>query len=310
MNTAPLGPLLLVANPAAGRGRNATLPRLVRALTDLGVPHQVEQTRGPGHATEIAHTAVTDRDMRVVVAVGGDGTVHEVVNGLVDPETGVPHRADCVLGAVAGGSGSDFLRTFGLDRDPEVLAKHLSTEHTMALDLGRIHLTGLDGQPRVRLFANIAEAGWGAEVTRRANRLPRFMGPARYVVATLASTRAMSQVETTVTIDHTSITEPLTEIVVANGQFFGGGMKVAPRALPSDGKFNVQTWRVTPGDVLRDIQKVRVGDHLQRPEVREWQSTTVTIEGDEPLLIEADGEVLGTTPARFEVLPEVLAMKI
>ncbi len=308
--TSPFGPMLVIANPAAGRGRSAVLPRLVRALSAAGLAHQVEPTRGPGHATELAHAAVTERGLRYVVAVGGDGTVHEVVNGLVDAETGTPHRDDLVLGVVAGGSGCDFLRTFGLDRSPEVLARHLAGETTMRIDLGRVRLTGTDGRPLTRVFANIAEAGWGAEVTRRANRLPRLFGPSRYIIATLSATGAMRQVETTVAVDHTSTTEPVSEVVVANGQFFGGGMKVAPRALPDDGRFNIQTWCTRPVDVLRELPKVRVGEHLDRPDVREWQSTTVAISGDVPLLVEADGEVLGQTPAAFDVLPGVLSMKI
>lgn len=310
--TSPFGPMLVIANPTAGRGRGnaAVLPRLVRALTAAGLAHQVEPTRGRGHATELARTAVTQRDLRYVVAVGGDGTVHEVVNGLVDAETGTAHRDDLVLGVVAGGSGCDFLRTFGLDRSPEVLARHLASDDTMPIDIGRVRLTGQDGQPVVRLFANIAEAGWGAEVTRRANRLPRLFGPTRYVAATILGTRAMQLVETTVAVDHTTTTEPVTEVVVANGQFFGGGMKVAPRALPDDGRFNVQTWRTRRGDVLRSMPQVRLGEHLERPDVREWQSFGVEIAGPRPLLVEADGEVLGHTPATFDLLPRVLSMKV
>ena len=308
--TSPFGPMLVIANPAAGRGRNAVLPRLVRALGDAGLAHQVEPTRGPGHATELAHAAVTQRDLRYVVAVGGDGTVHEVVNGLVDAESGQPHRDDLVLGVVAGGSGCDFIRTFGLDRSPEQVVRHLAGDTTMQIDLGRIRLTGPDGRPRTRVFANIAEAGWGAEVTRRANHLPRLLGPARYVAAIILGTTSMRQVETTVEVDHATTTEPVSEVVVANGQFFGGGLKVAPRALPDDGRFNVQTWQSRPGDVLRELPKVRVGEHLERPDIREWQSSTVRVDGVEPLLVEADGEVLGTTPATFDVLPDVLAMKI
>ncbi len=180
----------------------------------------------------------------------------------------------------------------------------------MRLDLGRVRLTGPDGQPRTRVFANIAEAGWGAEVTELANRLPRMLGPTRYLAAILIATGRMRQVETTVTVDHTSTTEPVSEVVVANGQFFGGGLKVAPRALTDDGRFNVQSWQSRPADVLRELPKVRVGEHLERPDIREWQSVGVEITAAEPLLVEADGEVLGHTPAVFDVLPDRLAIKI
>ncbi len=308
--TSPFGPMLVIANPTAGRGRNAVLPRLVGALRDAGLAHHVEPTRGPGHATELAQAAVTERDMRYVVAVGGDGTVHEVVNGLVDAETGRPRREDAVLGVVAGGSGCDFIRTFGLDRAPETVVRHLAGETTHRIDLGRVRVTGDDGEVHTRVFANIAECGWGADVTERANGLPRFMGPSRYLAAILMATFRVTQVPTKVTVDHTEVDEPLSQVIIANGQFFGGNIKVAPRALPDDGRFNVQTWRGKPMDVLRELPRVRIGEHLDRPDIREWQSTTVTVESATPVRVEADGEVLGRTPATFDVLEGVLSLKI
>lgn len=307
--SSPYGPMLLIANPAAGRGRDAILPRLRDALTDRGLEHDVATTRGPGHAIRLARDAVTEQGIRFVVAVGGDGTLHEVVNGLVDPEEG-PRAPDAVLGVVPAGSGSDFTRTFGLDRKPEILAQHLDGETVFGVDLGRVRLIGRDGTEQTRLFANIAEAGFGAEVTDRANGLPRPLGPLRYPAATLLSLRRFSLTEATVTIDHTEITEPTSMVIVANAQFFGGGMKVAPRALPDDGLFNVQIWRGSATDVVRMFPKARSGDHLGTGDVREYQSATVRLDGAEPMLIEADGEVLGTTPATFDILPKALRLKI
>jgi diacylglycerol kinase (ATP) len=128
---------------------------------------------------------------------------------------------------------------------------HLSGDATMAFDLGRVRLTGKDGEPRTLVFANIAEAGYGGLVTDLANRLPRRLGTARYALAIPGALLKFRLVETTVSLDHTSLTEPLSNVVIANGQFFGGGLKVAPRALPDDGRFNVQVWRGKPADVLR-----------------------------------------------------------
>ena len=304
-----LGPPLLIANPAAGRGRNAVLGRLRAALRDRGLEYEVRLTEAPGHATTLAREAA-EAGRRFVVAVGGDGTVHEVVNGLVDAESGRARGEDLVLGVVSAGSGSDLARTFGLDRDPELLARHLDGEATMGFDLGRVRLTGRDGRERTVLFHNIAEAGYGGLVTDLANRLPRWVGGTRYVLATLAAVSRFRLVPTTVTVDHTEVSEELSNVIVANGQFFGGGLRVAPRALPDDGRFNVQVWRGRPADVLRALPDLRVGMHLERDDVREWQSTTVRIDADQPLLIEADGEVLGTTPAEIDLLPTPLRIKI
>ena len=101
----------------------------------------------------------------------------------------------------------------------------------------------------------------------------------------------------------------MTEVVVANGQFFGGGLKVAPRALPDDGTFNVQTWRGEPWTCSWTSRRSASGSTSARP-VREWQSADVDVDAAQPLTVEADGEVLGTTPARFDVLPAVLPLKI
>jgi diacylglycerol kinase (ATP) len=304
-----LGPPLLIANLAAGRGRSSTLHEVRAALRQRGVAHDVAVTEGPGHATQLAREAA-QAGRRFVVGVGGDGTLHEVVNGLVDPESGTPNGEDLVLGVVSAGSGSDLARTFGLDRKPEIIARHLDGEATMGFDLGRVRLTGRDGRERTVLFHNIAEAGYGGLVTDLANRLPRWVGGARYVLATVAAVSRFRLVETTVTVDHTEVDEELSNVIVANGQFFGGGLRVAPRALPDDGRFNVQVWRGRPVDVLRALPDLRVGEHLEREDVREWQSTTVRIDARTPLLIEADGEVLGTTPATIDLLPAPLRIKI
>jgi diacylglycerol kinase (ATP) len=306
----PFGPPLLLANPLAGAGRDPVLPRLSAALRARGIVHDQALTEGPGHATQLAREAVEDHGRRFVVAVGGDGTVHEVVNGLVDAATGEIRGDDPVLGIVAGGTGCDLTRTFGLDRPPEVVAAHLDGDQTVRMDLGRVHLVGTGGDQRTLLFANVAEAGYGGLVTDLANRLPRRLGTARYALAIIGAVSRFKLVESVVTVDQGTTAEAMSNVIVANGQFFGGGLHVAPRALPYDGKFNVQVWQGKPLDVLRAGPELRKGTHLARSDVREWQSATVEIDAERPLLIEADGEVLGTTPATFDVLANVLRLKI
>lgn len=311
MTTSPHGPMLLIANPRSGTGRGGALDTATTTLARLGVDHEVRITSRRVHATELARRAVTEEAVRFVVAVGGDGTVHEVVNGLVDAATGTPLADDLVLGVVPGGSGSDFVRTWGLDIAVDRLVeRHLVTSAVMPLDLGRVTHLAPDGSERRTVFANIAQCGWGAEVVHRAARLPRFVGRPRYLLATVASTVRVDEVQATVTLDHTTMAEPVTEVLVANGQFFGSGLKIAPRALPDDGRFNVQTWRGGARVVLENLPRARHGEHLSSPHVREWQSTTVAVDGERPMAVEADGEVLGTTPARFDVLHRVLRLSV
>lgn len=306
----PLGTPLLIANPVAGAGGDPVLPRLRAALEVAGVDHDVVETRGRGQATDLARTAVVEDGRTFVVAVGGDGTVHEVVNGLVDAGTRTIRGQDPVLGIVSAGSGSDLVRTFGLDRRPEVLASHLATDATTRIDLGHIALLGNDGSPTERVFANIAEVGFGATVVQTCEHLPRRLGSARYAIGIVLGWGRFRRVMTDVTVDGGRITEPVCNVIVANGQFFGGGMQVAPRAIPSDGYFNVQSWGGKVVDVVRAGRLLRTGRHLERSDTREWRSATVTVDAARPLTVEADGQVLGRTPARFEVLPGILRLKL
>jgi diacylglycerol kinase (ATP) len=306
----PFGRALLVVNPRAGRRGTTTLDALRPLLDARGLPHDVHVTTGPGDATRAARLAVEDRGVRYVIAVGGDGTVHEVLNGLVDAESGVLRGDDPVLGVVSDGSGCDLVRTFGLDRPVATLVDHLISDDVLPIDVGRVRHRGPDGRERTTVFANIAEVGFGGRVARVAARLPRRLGPGRYGIGIVVAWGGFRRIVTRIVHDGGSYEGPLCNVVVANAQFFGGGMHVAPRALPTDGRFNLQAWGGTPTDVVRAGRQLRDGSHLSRSDVREWQSEVVTIDADVPLSIEADGEPLGTTPARFDLLPRLLRFKL
>jgi diacylglycerol kinase (ATP) len=308
----PFGPPLLIVNPHAGRAAVPLLDRLVTALRALGVDPDVATTRGPGHATAIAREA-TRAGRQLLVAVGGDGTIHEIVNGAFDAGTGQGIGAATqgpVVGIVGAGSGSDLSRTFGLDRRPELLADHLLGDTVTAIDLMRLTARDADGQPVVRLGVNVAEAGYGGSVVALANRLPRRLGAARYGAGIVGSVASFRRVSTTVTHDGGTTDEPMCNVVIANGQFFGGGLRVAPRALPTDGQLDLQTWGGRPVDVLRAQPQLRRGRHLTRDDVRSWRSTRVAVDASRALTVEADGEVIGTTPLLVEVLPGALRLKV
>ncbi len=306
----PFGRPLVIANPVAGTGRAPVLPRLRAALDGLGLGYDVEVTGGPGHATHLAHTAVVEAGRRYLIVVGGDGTIHEVVNGIVDASAGTVLGDDPILGVVSAGSGSDLVRTFGLDRSPEVLARHFLSEATTPMDLGRVEHLDQRGKLRWSAFANVAQIGFGGRVVGTAAKLPRRLGRSRYGIGIVAAWGGFRRERTTVVVDGGELTEELCNVVVANGQFFGGGMRVAPRALPDDGLFSVQSWGGTVGDVLRASKQLRRGSHLQRPDVREWRSAAVEVRSERPLVLEADGEVLGHGPARFEVMHRALRFKL
>ncbi len=302
------GPLRLIVNPKAGAGGMRTRAlKLTAALDQRGAEFDVVESAGKRHAGELARQAL-DEGLRRLVCVGGDGTLHEMVNGMFEGRR--PLAPDAVLGVFGAGSGCDFVRTFGLDLSAERIADHLLGPHRMAIDVGLASFHDRQGRPREELFMNVAQVGYGGHVVRTAERLPRRLGRLRYLVGAWRGILAVEKQTTPVAVDHTTRELGVVDLVAANCQFFGGGMKVAPRALPDDGKLNVLVFTGERGQVFGLTTKLFQGEHLPHPAITEWQSSTVSLAPDKPMPVEADGELLGLTPASFSLLPRALTLKI
>jgi diacylglycerol kinase family enzyme len=166
--------MVLICNARGGRGGvGRALPEVRRHLDKRELEYEVRKTEGPGHAIALARQALDD-GIRFLVAVGGDGTVHEVLNGMiVDDRAAVP---DAVLGVVAAGSGCDFVKTFGIPNMPGHAVAHLDGGESFSIDVGKVTFRR-NGEETARYFANIAEVGLGAATVARAERLPRWLGP-------------------------------------------------------------------------------------------------------------------------------------
>lgn len=304
--TSPFGPLTLVVNPLAGRGKvSRAIPEMIDHLEQRGLEYELRETDGPGHATEITRGALLE-GKRFVVAVGGDGTIHEVVNGMLKDDR--PIIEEPVLGVVAAGTGCDFIKTFGVPAMTPHAVSHLDGDNAFPIDLGKLTFQH-EGREVTRYFANIAEVGIGAEVVARAERLPRFLGPTVYFFAFWLTLRAHKRAQVRVDLVDRTYEGPMNNLVVANGQFFGGGMKIAPKAAPTDGLLDVQIEYARKREAIAIVPKVYKGEHVPHPDIKEAKRVKLSITSDRPLLIEADGEVLGHTPASFEVLPDVILFK-
>lgn len=303
-------PTLVVVNPASGGGRTARRwPAYEAALRRAGIPLTVHMTGGLGDAISATREAIAGEGIRRVVAVGGDGTFNEVVNGCFAASSGAP--ADlCTVGLVPSGTGVDFGRSLGLPRTPQGVAALLSSGATRVIDAGRVTLA--DGT--VRHFANEASCGIGAAVVARVERHPRRgewrgrMGT--FLIAALGALLRYRNREMEITLDGEVIRERAQQVVVANGRSYGAGMLIAPRAVPDDGRFDV----VVVGDVsiaasIRALPRLYRGTHLGLPQVRAARSRSVAIApgpGGVALLVEADGELLGRAPAEITILPAAL----
>lgn len=308
--TSPFGPLTLIVNPrAGGRGAARLLDRLRRTLDATGLDHEVRPTAGPGDATAIARTALGG-GARYLVAVGGDGTVHEVVNGMLDA-AGAPVGPGAVLGVVAAGSGCDFVRTFDLPTKVPAAVDRLGGDAVRPIDVARVSYVDPDGRPSSRYFANIAEAGLGATTADRADRMPRAMGQSRYLAAFWAVLPGYRAGDARVEVDGQVAYEGrVVNVVAANCRFFGGGMQISPRSDPADGRLEVLVFHGRKTDSFTMLPKVYRGSHLPHPGVAELRGRSVVVTAAHPLAMEADGEVLGTTPATIEIVPTAISLKV
>jgi diacylglycerol kinase (ATP) len=305
--TSPFGPLVIIANPRAGHGKVARhLPEIERTLADAGLAYRIVRTTHPGHATEAARHALEKGD-RYLVAAGGDGTVHEVLNGMF--EDGAAVCPDAVLGVVAAGSGCDFVRSLGLPGDAVRASRHLLGDAVRPIDIGKVTFTA-DGQEVTRYFANIAEAGLGAATVARTGTLPRSLGAAKYFFGFWLTLPGFHPAVVRLDADDSSFEWRANNVVVANCQFFGGGMHISPKSEPNDGMLDVLAMVGPKTDAFIMLPKIYKGTHVPHRNIAEARARRVHLQADPPILVEADGEMLGTTPATFEVVPSAIRVKV
>jgi len=305
--TSPFGPLVLIANPRAGRGKvDAALPQVERVLRDEGLDYRIVRTTHPGHAIEVARDALRNGE-RFLVAAGGDGTVHEVVNGMI--QNGTPIAPDAVLGVVAAGSGCDFARTFGLPGDAGSAARRLAGDRVRVIDVGTVTCTYGDVE-RTRYFVNIAEAGLGAAVVARTARLGRFLGAARYAGGFWLTLPGFRPAPVRLDADGHAFAWRAFNVVVANCRFYGGGMQISPKSDPADGLLDVLVMTGPKSDAFSTLPKVYRGTHLPHRDIAELRAGRIHLDADQPFPVEADGEVLGTTPVSFGIIPGVIRLKV
>ena len=302
--TSPFGPLVLIANPNAGRGTvSKALPRVENVLRNKNLAYRIVRTTHPGHATEAARQALSDGE-RYLVAVGGDGTVHEVVNGMI--EDGQPVAPDAVLGVVAAGSGCDFVRSFGLPADAAQAAERLTGDRVRTIDVGTV--TCADGT--TRCFVNIAEAGLGGAVVARAANLGKLLGGARYAAGFWLTLPRFRPAAVRLDANGQYHAWRAFNVVVANCRFYGGGMQISPNSDPGDCLLDILVMTGPKSDSFTTLPKVYKGAHLPHRNIAELRAARLTIEAEPGFQVEADGELLGMTPASFGIIPGAIRLKV
>jgi YegS/Rv2252/BmrU family lipid kinase len=302
----------LIVNPASASGRTGrhfdSIARAVRAAVG---DFECAFTHARGDAVRLAQEAVAAGG-KLLVAVGGDGTASEVIDGMQQTPGG---QGGPLFGFIPRGTGGDLRRTIGISQDVAGAAQALASRNVAVLDLGRVEFAGPDGTRQVRHFANVAGLGISGVVSRLVNhgiRLPS--GKLSFMFATARALVTWADRPVRWRVDGGAWNEePLTALSVCNGRYFGGGMMVAPDARMDDGLFDVVVWK---GFGLVDFVVKRPmlydGTHLQLPNTRVVRAKVVEVEPvrDEGVNLDVDGENPGTLPARFTILPGALRIRV
>jgi diacylglycerol kinase (ATP) len=301
----------LIINPTAAHGKMRERWRAVETtLRAENFPFEFAFTKWHLHAIELTRAAI-QQGYDLIVAVGGDGTLNEVVNGMFDAQ-GALINPNAALGVIPSGTGGDFARTAGIARDPIAAARQLArSSQTRLLDLGEIQCVS-DGKATRRLFANVAGLGFDAEVVMRVEASgKRVSGTLPYYSALLTTIGKYRNKDVHLQVDDQTIEGRFNAIVVCNGKFFGGGMQISPHSDLADGLLDV----ITLGDlgrveVVLNTPRLYNGTILEHPKVREYHARHVTVAARQDILIEADGELIGAGPATLSVRPAALRLRM
>jgi YegS/Rv2252/BmrU family lipid kinase len=299
--------VLFIVNPSAAAGSaGRDWASIETWLPSTGLKYEVALTTGPLEATAMAERAV--RESRpVVVAVGGDGTLNEVVNGFF--HNGAPIPTTTKLAMLPLGTGGDFRRTLNIPLDHRAAIQVIASGVPRRLDAGCVSYQAADGSTGVRHFINIADAGLGGEVVHRVNNGSKRLGPATFKLASFLALMTWKNKPMNVVVDGVAHDLKAMQIVIANCQYFGGGMRMAPTASPTDGVFDV----ILVGDVgkletIRGIGTVSRGAHLDEHN-RHYQlmyGKRISVSCEDRVRIDLDGEDPGFLPALFEIQPSAI----
>jgi diacylglycerol kinase family enzyme len=307
----------VVVNPRSAGGRTAReWPQIERALR-VAYPHmRLAMTEARGDATALVRDALREGHHEIV-AVGGDGTINEAVNGLFDADG--PIMPDAVFGFITSATDGDFRKTFGLA--PGYIAAIARLRHAPVhrIDVGRLACLTPDGKPVLRYFANIGSFGLSGAVVRSANsaRISQLFGRRFALAFNSARIRLFwrdRMIRLRIDGEYDEIAS-ISTVAVANGQFFGGGRRIAPQAVPDDGLFDIIVMGGAPQiRAFADMREVYAGGKITNPPVRALRGRRVMAlpvaeTRGRPVLIEIDGECVGRLPATFELLPRALNLR-
>jgi len=304
-----------IVNPHSWGDRTGAIwPSIEKKLSHAIGPVDVVFTDGVMAAKRLATKALKE-GMEQIIAIGGDGTVNEVINGFF--ENGKLINDEALLAALTSGTGRDFRRTFGMPDALDEQIDRLAASEIQSIDLGKLTFINEAGEEEVRYFGNVASFGLGGATDRAVNRLKfakRFGGRLAFKWGMIKALLRYRNQRVRICVDDLYDEEVNVCVgAVCNGQFFGSGMRIAPNAVPNDGLFDV----VIVADiglfgVLWNVNSIYRGEHLSKPQVTVMRGKKVTalpVEGAAEVLLDVDGEAPGRLPATFEIIPGAIPFR-
>lgn len=274
-------------------------------LEKTGLKFDYVFTEKAGHATHLARAA-TMKGYELIIAVGGDGTVHEVVNGLVD----VSGHSRATLGLIATGTGNDFARSIGLLQDYRKACTQFTMTKKICIDIGLVEYSN-DQQKLQRLFVNMAGVGLDAAILEATKKTFRVVTKLPYWISGLYTFATYNNKNASLSIDGISEKKRIMGVIINNGCSFAGGMRLAPDASISDGLFDtIVIGNMNRLEFAQGLSHAYKGTLATQPKISIYKAKEIEVKSEEKLLIEADGELLGETPVRFTVLPQALNVAV
>ena len=298
----------VIMNPCAGYGRmGRQWPSIEAELRTHFEDLAVFPTEASRHATTLTRRALKEGYSRIISA-GGDGTHHEVLNGFF--EEGQSLNPDAVLALFPCGTGSDLARTLRIPRGRRAL-EAVCGDSIVSADVGRVQLLDHDGNPETIYFLNTCHVGMGGEVAVQVKHsLKRFGGFAAFLWGTLRALCRYTDKNMRIECDGRVLEQPVKDLIVAKGQYDGGGMHIAPFARLDSGTFEVYLiGKVSFVDTLLSLPRLYRGSLHERTDIVQYfRASTIQVECDEPVYVSPDGELPGTLPARFDLLPRAVRL--
>lgn len=301
-------------NPASGNGATGLhWSGLAARLRAEGIQFEAQFTEAPGHAAELAREAAQQGYARVICA-GGDGTLNEVLNGLMQVEA----ERRPALGLIPSGTGTDFARGLGWPRTLDGVIEAIARGVERRIDVGVVTCRR-SGQSLTRYFINVAGAGFDGDVSDVVNREGKRGGSLAYFLTVFRVLAGYENKHALVTLTAPDASTRILEgrynlIAMGNGQYFGGGMRISPNGDVSDGCLEaIVIEAMNRAEFALNFPKVYRGAHLSHPKVHAYRVTAAHIEllGDgQRMFVEAEGELFGEVPAGFRVLPSALQLVV